>query len=66
MHGVSHIVVGDIAAESGCIPKGVFVHWAMRLLSVTVGGMLKCTAGVGWSSRGSRVCDMMLVMQCQC
>ena len=28
--------LGDIAAESGCIPKGAFVRWAMQLLSVTV------------------------------
>ena len=28
--------LGDIAAESGRIPKGAFVRWAMRLLSVTV------------------------------
>ena len=26
----------DIAAESGCIPKGAFVRWTMQLLSVTV------------------------------
>ena len=28
--------LGDIAADSGCIPKGAFVRWAMRLLSVTM------------------------------
>ena len=28
--------IGDIAAESGRIPKGAFVRWAMQLLSVTV------------------------------
>ena len=28
--------LGDIAAESGRIPQGAFVRWAMRLLSVTV------------------------------
>ena len=28
--------LGDIAAESGRIPKGAFVRWAMQLLSVTV------------------------------
>ena len=28
--------VGDISAESGRIPKGAFVRWAMQLLSVTV------------------------------
>ena len=28
--------LGDIAAESGCIPKGAFVRWAMQLLLVTV------------------------------
>ena len=28
--------LGDIAGESGCIPKGAFVRWAMQLLSVTV------------------------------
>ena len=28
--------LGDIVAESGRIPKGAFVHWAMQLLSVTV------------------------------
>ena len=28
--------LGDIAAESGHIPKGAFVRWAMQLLSVTV------------------------------
>ena len=27
--------LGDIAAESGRIPKGAFVPWAMQLLSVT-------------------------------
>ena len=27
--------LGDIAAESGRIPKGAFVRWAMQLLSVT-------------------------------
>ena len=27
---------GGIAAESGRIPKGAFVGWAMQLLSVTV------------------------------
>ena len=27
---------GDIAVESGRIPKGAFVRWAMQLLSVTV------------------------------
>ena len=26
--------LGDIAAESGHIPKGAFVRWAMQLLSV--------------------------------
>ena len=31
---VNHL--GDIAAESGRIPKGAFVRWAMQLLSVTV------------------------------
>ena len=25
-----------------------------------------CTAGVDWSSRGSRVCVTMLALQCQC
>ena len=59
--------LGDIAAESGRIPKGAFVRWAMQLLSVTVQrGMLRCTAGVGWSSRGSKVCVAMLALQCQC
>ena len=28
--------LGDIAADSGRIPKGAFVRWAMQLLSVTV------------------------------
>ena len=28
--------LGDIAAESGRIPKGAFVRWAVQLLSVTV------------------------------
>ena len=28
--------IGDIAAESGRIPKGAFVRWAMQLLSVSV------------------------------
>ena len=28
--------LGDIAAESGRIPKGAFLRWAMQLLSVTV------------------------------
>ena len=28
--------LGDIAAESGRIPKGAFVRWTMQLLSVTV------------------------------
>ena len=28
--------LGDIAAESGRIPKGAFVRWEMQLLSVTV------------------------------
>ena len=28
--------LGDIAAESGRIPKGAFVRWAMQLLSVSV------------------------------
>ena len=28
--------LGDIAAESGRIPKGEFLRWAMQLLSVTV------------------------------
>ena len=28
--------LGDIAAESGRIPKGAFVRWAMQLLSATV------------------------------
>ena len=27
--------LGDIAAESGRIPQGAFVRWAMQLLSVT-------------------------------
>ena len=27
--------LGDIAAESGRIPKGAFVRWAMQLLAVT-------------------------------
>ena len=27
---------------------------------------LRCTAGVGWSSRGSKVCVTMLALQCQC
>ena len=30
------IRLGDIAAESGRIPKGAFVRWAMKLLPVTV------------------------------
>ena len=29
-------LLGDIPAESGCIPKGAFGRWAMQLLSVTV------------------------------
>ena len=28
--------LGDIAVESGCIPKGAFARWAMQLLSVRV------------------------------
>ena len=28
--------------------------------------MLRCTARLGWSSRVSTVCAMMLVLQCQC
>ena len=28
--------LGDIAAESVCIPKGSIVRWTMQLLSVTV------------------------------
>ena len=28
--------LGAIAAESGRIPKGAFVHWAMQLMLVTV------------------------------
>ena len=28
--------LGDIAAESGRIPKGGFLRWAIQLLSVTV------------------------------
>ena len=28
--------LGDIALESGHIPKGAFLRWAMQLLSVTV------------------------------
>ena len=28
--------LGDSAAESGRVPKGIFVRWAMQLLSVTV------------------------------
>ena len=28
--------LGDIAAESGRIPKGASVRWALQLLSVTV------------------------------
>ena len=31
---VNHL--GDIVAESGRIPKGKFVRWAMQLLPVTV------------------------------
>ena len=59
--------LGDITSESGRIPKGAYVHWEMQLLSVTAQqGMLRCTAGVGWSSRVSRVCAMTLVLQCQC
>ena len=27
---------------------------------------VRCVAGVGWSSRVSRACVMMLVLQCQC
>ena len=27
---------------------------------------LRCTAGAGWSSRGSRVCVTMPALQCQC
>ena len=30
------IGLGDIAAESGRIPKGAFVRWAMPRLSMTV------------------------------
>ena len=33
---VKSVSLGDIAAESGRIPKGACVHWAMQLLSVTV------------------------------
>ena len=33
---VNRLAIGDIAGESGCIPKGAFVRLAMQLLSVTV------------------------------
>ena len=40
--------LGDNTSESGRIPKGAFVPWAMQLLSVMVDrGKLRCTAGVG-------------------
>ena len=66
--------LGDIAAESGRIPKGAFVCWAMQLLSVprcrcrstSRGGMLRCTTEAGWSSRVRRACMTMLVLQRQC
>ena len=29
------IRLGRIAGESGCIPKGAFVRWAVQLMSVT-------------------------------
>ena len=32
-----HNRLEDIAAESGCIPKGAFVRWAMQRLSVQRG-----------------------------
>ena len=28
--------LGDLAAESGCFPKGAFVRWALQLLSGTL------------------------------
>ena len=49
--------LSDIAAESGRTPEGAFVCWpgtagqsscCRRRCS---GGMLRCSAGVGWSSR---------------
>ena len=46
---VNHL--GDIVAESGRIPKGAFVRWAMQLLPVTVpSGNAEMLAGVGRSS----------------
>ena len=42
--------LGDIAADSGHIPKCAFVRWAVQR-------MQRCTAAVGWSSRGSKRYD---------
>ena len=44
--------LGDIAAETGRIPKGALVCWAMQLLSVPVqrGDAEMYAAVVGWSS----------------
>ena len=33
---MNRLKLGDIAAESGRIPQGAFVRWAMQLLSVAV------------------------------
>ena len=37
----------------------------LRLVTVRERGMLRCAAGVGCSSPVSRVCVMILVLQCQ-
>ena len=61
--------LGDTAAENGRIPKGAFVRCGSAAAvgdGAEGGGMLRCSAGVAWSSRVSTACVMMLVLQCQC
>ena len=56
--------LGDIAAESGRIPKGAFVRWAMQLLSVMVQrGNAEMISPL--RRYVSRVCVTMLALQCQ-
>ena len=67
--------LGDIAAESGSIPKGAFVRRAMQLLSVTLqllsvtvqrGNAEMYRSGLPVVISREQGCVTMLALQCQC
>ena len=61
--------LGDIAAESGRIPNGAFVRWAMQMLSVTVqrgNAEIYRRSGLVMSGESPVKVCVMLALRCQC